>query len=612
MSNPLAQNEFPEWTPILKSTRNEIIQNAISNNSLYIHDLECKSYYKINWSLKKLIINGIKGDITTPPANKFSTILQQIENSILCVKNECCGIQKITSFDTLLAPYLKESELTDTQIKQLLKDFIFNINLIAQSEEKIKRIHIGFDWTCPTYLKNKKAFIGNVEQNYTYGECQKEIDFINREFLSIMEQGDVLGRPFSYTIPEYNISSNFNWNGKNVSALFKLTQKYGLPLFVKQNDQAEKKVIINSIAINLPQIGYLSKNQDNFFERLNNILGLIKEVALKKVENNRIEAFIDEDTVFGYSIVLSGLNECCINFINQGIANPTGKEFAEKVLSHIKTVLDNFSKECNVSFFIEDSYVMPLEYSFAKKDKELFEGIKTSGAGALHYTTSFSLPSDTEFDIFTAVKHQAHFSEILNNNITSDFQVGNQIKDWQNCKSLVKKISENYNLFAYTISPSYSICPEHGYFLGNHRFCPVCNKTTEIYARISGSYMSLDKLTEEQKEEILKENSLSVKSEPSLFQDFTYELFSSKNCKKCPPVKHYISTKNLTGTEINVDTNKGLDIAAEKGVFMTPTVIFYNKENQEIVRTHNIDEIESFLSYQGISTGESSSSALLS
>lgn len=601
------QNDFPEWNSLLNIESNNTEKKLLADNTLYIHDFSGKSYYSINWSLKELIENGIsnKKSISTSPAKDFATILQQIATTICCLQNECSGIQTIRSFDTLLAPYIKNANLSDKEIFLLLQNFIFTLNLQAQALKMPSHIHIGLDWTCPSHLKTKKAVLGTALKNYTYQECQAEMDILNKEFLSVMEQGDFNGRAFIYTIPEYTIDKNFNWNGKNTPDLWKLTQKYGLTVFRNNTSlQNTPTILIKSAAvINLPQLAYRATSENDFFEKLNNILTTVKELFTSRVCTTEYAESILGTSAYNNILIPYGMQECSQNLINESIVSSAGKTLAEKILMYIKE---------NTSFIIENQYTKPLNFLFAEKDIELYDGIKHSGSNCGYYTSGTDLPHNTDFELFTAVKHHEQFAKIYSPDSPLYLHTGNQIKDWQSCKSIIKRIVTQYNIPSFTFSSSYSICKEHGYLFGNHEICPICNAQTEQYVRIAQNYELLDSFPDLQKEEIQKQLPLSTESSPSLFQDFTYELFTSKNCKKCPPVRQYISTKNIQGTEISVDTKKGLDIAAEKGVFMTPTVIFYTAQNKEAARIHTVDEIDAFLSYQGISTGASSSSALLS
>lgn len=602
------QNDFPEWTSLLQLNSESEEKKALSDNSIYVHDVTGNTCYSISWSLNKLIENGIsvKNKISVHSAADFESALQQIATTISCIQNECSGIQTIQSFDTLLAPYIKNSNLTDKEIFQLLQNFLYTINIHSQSLCPQSCIHIGFDWTCPAHLKSKKAIIGTSIQDYTYRECQAEMDMLNKGFLAVMEQGDRSGRAFLYTIPEYAVDENFNWNNKNTVSLLKVTEKYGLSLF------RNKKTLVNTpslliksaVALNLPVLAYRASSETAFFENLETLLTTIRKIlSNRKFRADFSEQFLDFDYYSNDLLIPFGLNETCMNLINESIVSPAGKVLSEKILKYIKD---------NTSFLIARNYMHPLNFLFANKDLELYEGIKHSGTSCAYYSSGTNFPADAEFELFTAIKHHEQFAKYYSETSPLCLYTGNQINDWQTYKSIIKRITTQHNIPYFTFSPLYSICPEHGYFSGSHVTCPICNMQTEQYTRTAESFQLLDNFSEIQKEEILRKNPLSTETQPSLFQDFTYELFTSKNCKKCPSVQQYISKKNIQGTEICVDTKKGLNIAAERGVFMTPTVIFYTAENKEAARIHTVDEIDAFLSYQGISTGASSSSALLS
>ncbi|MBR1911133.1 MAG: hypothetical protein IJ828_02125 [Treponema sp.] len=602
------QNDFPEWSSIFHLSSQSAVKKAFADNILYIHDIAGSSYYKISWSLEKLIENGIstKNEISVRPASDFATLLQHIETVINHIQQECSGIQEIQSFDTFVAPYIKNSNLTDTEIFHLLYNFISAINMQTQAANASCCIHFGFDWTCPPHLRNKKAILGDSEQQYTYRECQDEMDILNKQFLAVLERGDCAGRGFAYTIPEYALDNNYNWNGKNTSVLWKVTEKYGLPVFKKRDSGHTPHVsVIKSVAVlNLPLLAYQSPSESIFFEKLDSLFSVTKEAfSGRNCITRYAKQFLDSKCQNGDAVIPCGLHECCLNLINESIATPEGKALAEKILKHIQD---------STPFAIENNYINPVHFLFAQKDSELYEGIKHSGNAFAYYTCGTSLPADTEFDLFTAVKHHESFAYMYDSDSPLNLYTGNQIKDWQTCKSIAKRIIAHHDIPSFTFSPTYSICLEHGHFQGNHAVCPVCSAQTEQYARIAHCFQPLDSFTEAQKEEVLKQIPLATENQPSLFHDFMYELFTSKNCKKCPPVQQYISTKQMQGTEISVDTKKGLDIAAERGVFMTPTVILYVAQNKEVARLHTIDEIDAFLSYQGISTGASSSSALLS
>jgi ribonucleoside-triphosphate reductase len=499
------------------------IAEAHKTAAFHIHDLSMFSGYCAGWSLRQLIAEGLGGvpdKITSTPATHLSTLVNQIVNFLGIMQNEWAGAQAFSSFDTYLAPFIRADHLTEKQVRQCIQSYIYGVNTPSRWGSQAPFTNITLDWVCPDDLKNKKAIVGGKEQDFTYGDCQKEMDIINKVFIELMIEGDANGRGFAYPIPTYNITRDFDWNSENAKLLFTMTAQYGTPNFqnfvnsdLNPSDvrsmccrlQLDKRELrrrggglfgadeftgsIGVVTINMPQIGYLAKNEEEFYKRLDYLMELAKESLCTK---RKVIQKLYDGGLFPYTrrylktlvnhfntIGLCGMNECCMNFMGVPITDPKGKAFAEKVLQHMRERMQDFQEETGDLFNLEATPAESTSYRLARHDKEQFPDIITSGTNEPFYTNSSQLPVDYTADVFEALDHQEALQTKYTGGTMFHVFMGEALKDWKSCADLVRTIASKYRIPFFTISPTYSICKVHGYLIGQQFECPKCKAEKE-------------------------------------------------------------------------------------------------------------------------------------
>ena len=499
------------------------IAEAHKTAAFHIHDLSMFSGYCAGWSLGQLIAEGLGGvpdKITSTPATHLSTLVNQIVNFLGIMQNEWAGAQAFSSFDTYLAPFIRADHLTEKQVRQCIQSYIYGVNTPSRWGSQAPFTNITLDWVCPDDLKNKKAIVGGKEQDYTYGDCQKEMDIINKVFIELMIEGDANGRGFAYPIPTYNITRDFDWNSENAKLLFTMTAQYGTPNFQNfvnsdlnpsdvrsmccrlQLDKREHRRrggglfgadeftgSIGVVTINMPQIGYLANNEDEFYKRLDYLMELAKESLCTK---RKVIQKLYDSGLFPYTrrylktlvnhfntIGLCGMNECCLNFLGVNITDPKGKAFAEKVLQHMRERMQDFQEETGDLFNLEATPAESTSYRLARHDKEQFPDIITSGTNEPFYTNSSQLPVDYTADVFEALDHQEALQTKYTGGTMCHIFMGEALKDWKSCADLVRTIASKYRIPFFTVSPTYSICKVHGYLIGQQFECPKCKAEKE-------------------------------------------------------------------------------------------------------------------------------------
>ena len=499
------------------------IAEAHKTCAFHIHDLSMFSGYCAGWSLRQLIQEGLGGvpdKITSTPATHLSTLVNQMVNFLGILQNEWAGAQAFSSFDTYLAPFIKADNLNEKQVRQCIQSFIYGVNTPSRWGSQAPFTNITLDWNCPNDLKNKKAIVGGKEQDFTYGDCQKEMDTINKVFIELMAEGDANGRGFAYPIPTYNITRDFDWNSENSKLLFQMTAQYGTPNFqnfvnsdLDPSDvrsmccrlQLDKRELrrrggglfgadeftgsLGVVTINMPQIGYLSKTEEEFYERLDHLMDLAKDSLCTK---RKVIQKLYDGGLFPYTrrylktlvnhcntIGLCGMNEACLNFLGVDIADPKGKAFAEKVLQHMRERMQDYQEATGDLFNLEATPAESTSYRLAKHDKEQFPDIITSGTSEPFYTNSSQLPVDYTADVFEALDHQESLQTKYTGGTMFHVFMGEALTDWKSCADLVRTISSKYRIPFFTISPTYSICKIHGYLNGSHFECPKCKAEKE-------------------------------------------------------------------------------------------------------------------------------------
>ncbi|MCQ2610667.1 MAG: ribonucleoside triphosphate reductase [Treponema sp.] len=500
------------------------VKEAHKTAAFHIHDLSMFSGYCAGWSLRQLIAEGLGGvtdKITSTPATHLSTLVNQIVNFLGIMQNEWAGAQAFSSFDTYLAPFVRKDNLDEKQVRQCLQSYIFGVNTPSRWGSQAPFTNITLDWVCPSDLKDKKAIVGGKEQDFTYGDCQKEMDLINKIFIQLMIQGDAAGRGFAYPIPTYNITKDFDWTSENAKLLFEMTAQYGTPNFqnfvnsdLNPNDvrsmccrlQLDKRELrrrggglfgadeftgsLGVVTINLPQIAYLANTEEEFYKRLDYLMDLAKESLCAK---RKVIQRLYDGGLFPYTkrylktlnnhfntIGLCGMNEACLNFLGVNIADPKGKAFAERVLQHMRERMQDYQEQTGDLFNLEATPAESTSYRLAKHDKEQFPDIITSGKDDPFYTNSSQLPVDYTADVFEALDHQEALQTKYTGGTMFHVYMGEALKDWKACSDLVRHIACNYRIPFFTISPTYSICHIHGYLNGQQFECPKCKAEREL------------------------------------------------------------------------------------------------------------------------------------
>ncbi|MDR2758118.1 MAG: ribonucleoside triphosphate reductase [Spirochaetaceae bacterium] len=514
----------------LKNIYPEEIAQAHRNGDFHIHDLSMFSGYCAGWSLRQLIAEGLGGvpdKISSKPAKHLSTLMQQAVNFLGCLQNEWAGAQAFSSFDTYIAPFVKVDHLSDKELKQCLQSFVFGVNTPSRWGSQAPFTNITLDWTVPGDLKDKKAVVGGREIDFTYGDCKDEMDRVNRLFIELMLEGDAEGRGFQYPIPTYNITVDFDWESDNARSLFEMTARYGTPYFqnfvnsdLDPGDvrsmccrlQLDKRELrkrggglfgsdeltgsMGVVTINLPRIGYLSKDKTDFYRRLQDLMILAKNSLIIK---RKVVTRLLDNGLFPYTkrylnnldnhfntIGLVGMNECLLNFLgsNATIATEEGRSFALEVLTFMREKLADFQEETGELFNLEATPAESTSYRLAKHDKLNYPRIITAGGsltgrGEPYYTNSTQLPVTQTEDIFDALDLQETLQTAYTGGTVFHAFLGEAIEDWSTCRNLVKAMAYNYRIPYFTISPTFSVCPVHGYLKGEHFHCPRCKEEQE-------------------------------------------------------------------------------------------------------------------------------------
>jgi ribonucleoside-triphosphate reductase len=514
----------------LKNVYSEAVAAAHKNADFHIHDLSMFSGYCSGWSLRQLILEGLGGvadKITSKPAKHLSTLMQQAVNFLGCLQNEWAGAQAFSSFDTYISPFVRIDALSDREIKQCLQSFVFGVNTPSRWGSQAPFTNITLDWICPADLRDKPAIVGGAEAGFTYGECKSEMERVNKLFIELMLEGDAEGRGFQYPIPTYNITPDFDWDSPNARLLFEMAARYGTPYFqnfvnsdLDPEDvrsmccrlRLDKRELrkrggglfgsdeltgsIGVVTINLPRIGFLAQDEGDFYRRLEAIMELAKESLLvkRKAVSRLLEAGLfpytkrylkNLDNHFN-TIGLVGMNECLRNFLGGGvtIATEQGRAFALAALRFMRRKLADFQEETGELFNLEATPAESTSYRLAKHDKERYPQIITAGTGEPYYTNSTQLPVMETEDIFDALDLQKELQTAYTGGTVFHAFLGEAVEDWRTCRDLVKAIAYNYRIPYFTISPTFSVCPIHGYLPGEHFTCPRCKEqAAEALAR---------------------------------------------------------------------------------------------------------------------------------
>ncbi len=614
----------------------EEIGQAHRNADIHIHDLSMLTGYCAGWSLKQLIqegLGGINGKISSSPARHLSVLCNQMVNFLGIMQNEWAGAQAFSSFDTYLAPFVKVDNLSYKEVKKAIESFIYGVNTPSRWGTQAPFTNITLDWTVPNDLANLPAIVGGKEQDFTYGDCKAEMDMVNRAFIEIMIEGDAQGRGFQYPIPTYSITRDFDWSDTlNNQLLFEMTAKYGTPYFsnyinsdMEPSDvrsmccrlrldlrelrkksggffgSGESTGSVGVVTINMPRIAYLSENENEFFERLDRLM----DVSARSLHvKRRVITRLMEEGLYPYTkrylgtfdnhfstIGLLGMNEAGLNakWIRKDMTSKETQEFSQKVLNHMRERLSSYQEEYGELYNLEATPAESTTYRFAKHDKAHYPEIITAaeGDGTPYYTNSSHLPVGYTEDIFDALDVQDELQTLYTSGTVFHAFLGEKLPDWKAAASLVKKIAENYRLPYYTMSPTYSICKNHGYITGEHYVCPDCGEVTEVYSRITGYYRPVQNWNDGKAQEFKDRKVYDIENSQMKVQarivtedetavvytdeDERVMLFTTKTCPNCVIAKNALNDNNISYEVIDAAEHK--DLVRKYGVMQAPTLI---------------------------------------
>ena len=633
------------------------IGNAHRNADIHIHDLSMLTGYCAGWSLKQLIqegLGGVSGKITSAPARHLSSLCNQMVNFLGIMQNEWAGAQAFSSFDTYLAPFVKIDNLTYNQVKKCIESFIYGVNTPSRWGTQSPFTNITLDWVVPNDLAELNCIIGGKEVDFKYKDCQKEMDMVNKAFIEIMIEGDANGRGFQYPIPTYSITRNFDWSDtENNRLLFEMTSKYGTPYFsnyinsdMEPSDvrsmccrlrldlrelrkksggffgSGESTGSVGVVTINMPRIAYLAKDEKDFYERLDRLMDIsarslkVKRTVITKLLDAGLypytKRYLGSFNNHFSTIGLVGMNEVGLNakWLKKDLTHKETQEFTKDVLNHMRERLSDYQVQYGDLYNLEATPAESTAFRLAKHDLKHYPDIITAGDGedaTPYYTNSSHLPVGYTEDIFSALDVQDELQTLYTSGTVFHAFLGEKLPDWKAAATLVRKIAENYRLPYYTLSPTYSVCKNHGYIQGEVYTCPECGETTEVYSRITGYYRPVqnwnDGKSQEYKERKVYDIASSklthegcvigeepVKEEKALLPDGAY-LFTTATCPNC---KIAVSILEKAGVEYKkLLANENVELVNAFGIKQAPTLVVV--KNGEASKYLGVSEIKKML-----------------
>ena len=627
------------------------VAEAHRNADLHLHDLSMLTGYCAGWSLKQLIqegLGGVVGKITSSPASHLSTLCNQMVNFLGIMQNEWAGAQAFSSFDTYLAPFVKVDNLTQKEVKQCVQSFVYGVNTPSRWGTQAPFSNITLDWTVPRDLADQPAIVGGREREFTYGDCQKEMDMVNKAFIEIMIEGDANGRGFQYPIPTYSITRDFDWSeSENNKLLFEMTAKYGTPYFsnyinsdMEPNDvrsmccrlrldlrelrkksggffgSGESTGSVGVVTINLPRIAYLAENESDFYARLDKLMDIAarslktKRTVITKLLNAGLYPYTKRylgtfDNHFS-TIGLIGMNEVGLNanWLRKDLTHPETQAFAKDVLNHMRERLSDYQEQYGDLYNLEATPAESTTYRFAKHDKKHYPDIITANEnGTPYYTNSSHLPVGYTEDIFSALDVQDDLQTLYTSGTVFHAFLGEKLPDWKAAAQLVRKIAETYQLPYYTLSPTYSVCKNHGYLSGEVSVCPECGERTEIYSRITGYYRPVqnwnDGKAQEFKDrkvydighshlthqgvlhpEVKPEQPAAPVEEAANNAHGEVKLFATRTCPNCKQAEKLLTEAGIPFTRLLAEENG--EEAARLGIRQAPTLVVGSEEDKYV------------------------------
>ena len=635
------------------------IADAHRNADIHIHDLSMLTGYCAGWSLKQLItegLGGITGKITSAPAAHLSVLCNQMVNFLGIMQNEWAGAQAFSSFDTYLAPFVKADNLSYKEVKKCIEAFIYGVNTPSRWGTQAPFSNITLDWTVPSDLAELPAIVGGKEMDFCYKDCKKEMDMINKAFIETMIEGDANGRGFQYPIPTYSITKDFDWSDtENNRLLFEMTSKYGTPYFsnyinsdMEPSDvrsmccrlrldlrelrkktggffgSGESTGSVGVVTINMPRIAYLSATKDDFYKRLNKMMDIaarslkIKREVITKLLNEGLYPYTKRylgtfENHFS-TIGLIGMNEVGLNanWLRADMTDKRTQEFTKEVLNHMRNRLSDYQEQYGDLYNLEATPAESTTYRLAKHDRKRWPAIKTAGkpGDTPYYTNSSHLPVDYTTDIFDALDIQDELQTLYTSGTVFHAFLGEKLPDWKAAADLIRTIAENYKLPYYTLSPTYSICKEHGYLAGEQKICPHCGKVTEVYSRITGYYRPVQNWNDGKLQEYANRKEYDVahstlkkpivtmvtlsdydKPKASVTveepESIIY-LFTTKTCPNCKLAKEYLKGINY----LLIDAEENMELAAKYGVMQAPTLVVVHGD--QVKKYVNASRIKQF------------------
>ena len=629
---------------------------AHKNADIHLHDLSMLTGYCAGWSLKQLIqegLGGVSGKITSAPAKHLVSLCNQMVNFLGIMQNEWAGAQAFSSFDTYLAPFVKVDNLSYREVKKCIETFVYGVNTPSRWGTQAPFSNVTLDWTVPHDLAELNCIVGGKEMDFKYKDCKKEMDMINKAFIQTMIEGDANGRGFQYPIPTYSITKDFDWSEtENNKLLFEMTSKYGTPYFsnyinsdMEPSDvrsmccrlrldlrelrkksggffgSGESTGSVGVVTINMPRIGYLAKDKADFYKRLDRMMDIsARSLKTKRTVISRLlkegfypytKRYLDNFDNHFSTIGLVGMNEACLNakWIKADLTHENAQEFTKEVLNHMRERLSDYQEEYGDLYNLEATPAESTAYRLAKHDVEKYPDIITASEHGKtpYYTNSSHLPVGYTDDIFSALDIQDGLQTLYTSGTVFHAFLGEKLPSWKAAAELVKKIASNYKLPYYTLSPTYSVCKNHGYIAGEVYKCPECGEETEVYSRITGYYRPVknwnDGKAEEFKERKLYDIGASKlthngpqgdKKEAKVVRAGADEdqimLFTTKTCPNCKMAKTFLDKANVKYKVINADENAGL--VKQFKVMSAPTLI--TVEHGDIERYVNASNIRKF------------------
>ena len=619
----------------LSEVYDDEIAQAHRSADIHIHDLSMLTGYCAGWSLKQLIregLGGIPGKMTSAPAKHLSVLCNQMVNFLGIMQNEWAGAQAFSSFDTYLAPFVKADNLNYDQVKKSLEAFIYGVNTPSRWGTQAPFSNITLDWTVPKDMESMPAIVGGKDMDFTYGDCKEEMDLINKAFIEIMIEGDANGRGFQYPIPTYSITRDFDWSEtENNKLLFEMTSKYGTPYFsnyinsdMEPSDvrsmccrlrldlrelrkksggffgSGESTGSVGVVTINMPRIAYLSADKDEFYRRLDHMMDVaarslnIKRTVITKLLNEGLYPYTKRylgtfENHFS-TIGLIGMNEACLNarWIRKDLTETEAQEFTKEVLNHMRERLSDYQEQYGDLYNLEATPAESTTYRLAKHDKRRYPDIITAGGdeGAPYYTNSSHLPVGYTEDVFSALDIQDELQTLYTSGTVFHAFLGEKLPDWKAAANLVRKIALNYKLPYYPLSPTYSICKQHGYIAGEHFECPHCGEKTEVYSRITGYYRPVqnwndgkahefkDRRTYDIGRSVLKHEGVlhpEAAAPAAEAADMPVRLFATATCPNCKIAAKLLDEAGIPYEKLLVEENRAL--AESLGLRQAPTLV---------------------------------------